>query len=76
MNLCIAWGGVSHAPPPSKKKALENRYRIEMHVHSSIFQGQLKEKKIRSITLIVLVLGRVEKSAKKRSKKCKKYFFV
>ena len=31
-------------PPP--KKALENRYRVEMHVHSTIFQGQLEEKKL------------------------------
>jgi len=26
------------------KKALENRYMVEMHVHSPIFQGQLIEK--------------------------------
>ena len=25
---------------------LENRYRVEMHVHSPIFQGQLIEKKL------------------------------
>ena len=34
----------------SLKKALENRYKAEMHVHSPIYQGQLIEKKIRSIT--------------------------
>ena len=27
------------APPSSRKNALENRYRVEMHVHSPIFQG-------------------------------------
>ena len=32
-----------------------------MHVHSPIFQGQLIEKKIRPITLIAQVLGRVGK---------------
>ena len=30
----------------SLRGALENRYRVEMHVHSPIFQGQLKEKKL------------------------------
>ena len=45
------------------KKALEIRYRVKMHVHSPIFQGQLFEKKIRSITFIVWVLERVEKNA-------------
>ena len=49
LNLCIDGGG---RPPPSKK-ALENMYRVEMHVHSSIFQGQLIEEKIISITSIV-----------------------
>jgi len=34
-----------------------------MHVQGPICQGQLIEKKIRSITLIVWVLERVEKSA-------------
>ena len=33
-------------PPPPSKKALEIRYRVEMHVHSPIFQGQLIEKKL------------------------------
>ena len=46
-----------------------------MHVHSPIFQGQLKVKKIRPITLIVWVLGRVEKNSKKKVKKMKKIFF-
>ena len=41
-------------------KTLENMYRVEIHVHSPIFQGQLIEKKIRSITFIVWVLGRIE----------------
>ena len=35
-------GGVTRPP---KKKALENRYRVKMHVHSPIFQGQLIEEK-------------------------------
>ena len=50
-------------------------YRVEMHVYSPVFQGQLIEKKIRSITFIVWVLGRVEKNAKKKVKKCKNIFF-
>ena len=33
-------------PPPRLKKALENRYRVEMLGHSAVFHGQLKEKKI------------------------------
>jgi len=32
------------APPP--RKGLREYYRVEMHVHSLIFQDQLKEKKI------------------------------
>jgi len=36
-----------------------------MHVHNPIVQGQLIAKIIRPITLIVLVLGRVEKIPKK-----------
>ena len=48
--------GAFHAPPPPYKKALANRYRVEMHVHSPIFQGQLIEKKNRSITFVVWVL--------------------
>ena len=36
-----AWGGGHLAPP--LEKAIQNRYRFEMHVHSPIFQGQLKE---------------------------------
>ena len=55
------------APPPPRKKTLENRYMIEMHNHSPIFHGQLIE--IRPITLIVWVLGRVEKKPKKASNK-------
>ena len=51
------------------KKALENRYRVEMHVHSPICHCQLKENKIRPISLIVWVLGRVEKMPKKLPKK-------
>ena len=38
-------GGSVWRPPPLEK-ALENRFRVEMHVHSPIFQGQLKEKKL------------------------------
>ena len=34
-----------------------------MHVHSQIFQDHLIEKKIRSITLIVWVLGRAGQSS-------------
>ena len=34
-------GGVPRPPPP-----LENRYKVEMHVHSPIFQGQLIKKKL------------------------------
>ena len=51
-----------------RKGALENRYRVKMHVHSQILQDQLIEKKIRSITFIVWVPGRVEKNAKKGQK--------
>ena len=40
-------------------------YRVEMHVHSPIFQGQLIEKKNIPITLMVWALGRVEKMPKK-----------
>ena len=32
-------------PRPLPKKALENRYKVEMHAHSPMFQGQHKEKK-------------------------------
>ena len=41
-----------------------------MHINRPIFQGQLIEKKIRPITLIVLALGKVEKRQKKRVTKC------
>ena len=67
-------GGVSRPPP--LEKGLRNSYRIEMHVHSPVFQGQLIEKKIRSITFIVWVLGRVEKNAKRKVKKMLKIFFL
>ena len=43
-----------------------------MHVHSPFSEGSLK-KKIRPLTLIVLVLGRVEK---KGSEKLNNIFFV
>ena len=43
LNLCIAWGK-SYAPPTPYKKALENRYRVEMHVYRPIFQGQFISK--------------------------------
>ena len=51
-------------------------YRDEMHVHSPVFQGQLIEKKIRSITFIVWVLKRVEQNALKKVKKMSKIFFL
>ena len=54
-----------HAPPTPLEKALENRYKVEMHVHSPICLRQLIEKKIRSITFVVWVLGRVEKKCQK-----------
>ena len=57
------------------KRALENRYKVEMHVYSPVFQGQLIEKK-RSITFIVWVLGRVKKMPKKSQKNVKNIFFV
>ena len=30
---------------PPLEKALENRYRVEIHVHSTILEGQIIEKK-------------------------------
>jgi len=42
-----------HNPP--LKKALEERYWVEMNVHKPIFQIQLIENRIRPITLIVWV---------------------
>ena len=73
-------GGASHANPPLRKsyrvESLENRYRVEMHVYSPIFQGQLIEKKIKSKTFIVWVLGRVKKMPKKVKKMLKIFFFV
>ena len=63
------------APPPLEK-GLENRYRVEMHVHSPIFQGQLEEKKFRPITLIVWVLGRVKHGLKKCQRNEKIFFFA
>ena len=47
-------GGASQAP--LQKKALEISYRVEMHVYSPVFQGQLIEKKIRSITFRFVAL--------------------
>ena len=72
LNLCID-RGASYAPPP--KKALENMYRVEIHVHSPNFQGQLTEKKTRSINFVVWVLGRVGKMPKKRSKNVRNIIF-
>ena len=47
-----------------------------MHAHSPFSEGSLK-KKIRPLTLIVLVLGRVEKKCpKKESEKLNNIFFV
>ena len=42
--------------PTPRKKALEDRYGVEMHVHSKIFHGQLKEK-IRPIILKMSKIG-------------------
>ena len=56
-------------------------YRVEMHVHGPICQGQLIEK-IRPITFIVWVLGRVKKKTPKQGsqnkghKNLKQYFFA
>ena len=48
-----------------------------MFIAQPVFQGQLIEKKIRSIIFIVWVLGRVEKKClKKVEKMLKKSFFV
>ena len=63
-----------HAPPPLEK-ALENRYKVEMHVHSPICLRQLIEKKIRSITFVVWALGKVEKNAEKSSINVKNTLF-
>ena len=46
-----------------------------MYVYSPIFQGQLIEKKIRSITFRVWVLGKVDKKYLKKVKKMLKIFF-
>ena len=50
------------------------RYRNEIHVHSPIWHGQLKEKQIRPITLIVWVLGRVDKKCQKKGSKKLNFF--
>ena len=52
--------------------ALENRNRVDMHVHSPMFQGQLNEKKQNN--LIVWLLGRVENNDQKRVKNVKHIF--
>ena len=52
-----------------------NRHRVEMHVHSPIFQGQLI-KKNRSITSIVWVPEKFEKMPKKGQKNEKKNIFL
>ena len=59
--LKLLCGGV--CCPPPRKKALENRHRVEMYVHKPIYQGQLIAKKIRPITVIVWALERGEKNA-------------
>ena len=43
LNLRIAWGAFGARP---LEKALGNRCMVAMHVHSPIFHGQLKEKKL------------------------------
>ena len=60
--------------PPPLETGLENMYRVEIHVHGPIFHFQLK-KKIRPITLIVSVLGRVKKCLKKGQKNEKNILF-
>ena len=47
-----------------------------MHIQSPIFHGQLKEKEIRPITLIVWVLGRVEKKIPNKGSKNEKNIFA
>ena len=44
--------------------ALEDKYRVKLHVHSPISVGQFIEQKICSTTFIVWLLMRVEKNAK------------
>ena len=40
-------GGARWTPPfPPQKKALENRYRVEMKTYSQTFYDQLEEKKL------------------------------
>ena len=63
---------LAHTP---RKKTLENRYKVEMHVHSPTCQCQVIEKKIIPLTLIVWVQGRVEKNGKKKSQKNEKKIF-
>ena len=48
-------------------RPLENRYRVELHVQSPFFKDS-SVKKIRPITLIVWVLGKVEINAQKNVK--------
>ena len=55
--------------PPPWKKALKSMYRVEMHVHSPISHGNLTEKKIRPITVIVWVVGIWWKKCLKKGKK-------
>ena len=56
----------------------QKNYRVEMYVQwfiAQFFMAISKKKKIRPITLIVWLLGRVEKMPKKREKKKEKKIF-
>ena len=65
------WGGSESMQRPSRKRPwrIVIGLKCMFNVHSPIFQGQPIGKKIRMITFIVWVLGRVEKNAEKRVKK-------
>ena len=65
-------GGVFFAP---LEKNLKIRYRVELHVHSPIFHGQLNEKNYTDNfnSLGALVGG---KNALKKGQKRKKYFLL
>ena len=38
-NVSVWFWDSKNAPPPPRKKALENGYGVEMHVHSPIFHS-------------------------------------
>ena len=64
--ICVQTG-VGGVPP--QKKGLQNRYKVEMHVLSLIFQGQLVEKNTDNVNSLCALHGRVENNAKKRVNK-------